>query len=132
MRRPAVVPSRTRFIVRLLAAAGTGRVIALVATAGRATAAPRSHEEAVEALAGAVLVAHLDDPRSGVVSLMVGEDEVEIRDPALVLRLVEVAGGRADVLAPRSAKIFKDPVAGRVRGRDAAHLPTGPRRNFDT
>jgi hypothetical protein len=78
----------------VLAAAGTGTVIAVVATAGRATAAPRSHEEAVEALDGAVLVAYIDDPRSGVVSLMVGEDEVEIHDPALVRRLVEVAGGK--------------------------------------
>jgi len=78
----------------LLAAAGTGTAIAVVATAGRAGAAPRSNEEALEALDGAVLVAFIDDPRSGVVSLMVGEDEVEIHDPALVRRLLKATGGR--------------------------------------
>ena len=78
-----------------LAAAGTGTAIAVVATAGRATAAPRSNEEALEALEGAVLVAFIDDPGSGVVSVMVGEDEVEIHDPALVRRLVKAAGGKA-------------------------------------
>ncbi len=79
----------------VLAAAGTGTAIAVVATAGRAVAAPRSNEEAIEALEGAVLVAFIDDPNSGVVSLMVGEDEVEIHDPALVRRLVKAAGGKA-------------------------------------
>jgi hypothetical protein len=77
-----------------LAAAGTGTAIAVVATAGRADAAPRSNEEALEALDEAVLIAFIDDPRSGVVSLMVGEDEVEIHDPALVRRLVKATGGR--------------------------------------
>ena len=77
-----------------LAAAGTGTAIAVVATAGRADAAPRSHEEAIEALDGAVLIAFIDNPRSGVVSLMVGEDEVEIHDPALVRRLLKATGGR--------------------------------------
>ena len=47
-----------------LAAAGTGTAIAVVATAGRASASPRSNEEAIEALDGAVLVAFIDDPRS--------------------------------------------------------------------
>ena len=77
-----------------LAAAGAGTAIAVVATASRADAAPRSNEEAIEALDGAVLVAYIDDPRSGIVSLMVGEDEVEIHDPALVRRLVKATGGR--------------------------------------
>ena len=80
-----------------LAAAGTGTAIAVVATAtaGAASAAPRSNEEAIEALGGATLVAFIEDPRSGVLALMVGEDEVEIHDPALVRRLVKAAGGRA-------------------------------------
>lgn len=78
-----------------LAAAGTGTAIAVVATAGGAVAAPRSNEEALEALDGAVLVAFIEDPASGVLSLMVGEDEVEIHDPALVRRLVKASGGKA-------------------------------------
>ncbi|WP_392541944.1 twin-arginine translocation signal domain-containing protein [Oryzobacter telluris] len=78
-----------------LAAAGSGTAVAVVATAGGASASPRSSEEALEALDGAVLVAYIDDPRSGVLSLMVGEDEVEIHDPALVRRLVKASGGRA-------------------------------------
>ena len=78
-----------------LAAAGTGTAIAVVATASRASAAPRSHEEALQALDGAVLVAYIEDPRSGVLSLMVGEDEVEIHDADLVRRLVKAAGGKA-------------------------------------
>jgi len=77
-----------------LAATGTGTAIAVVATASRAAAAPRSNEEAIEALDGAVLVAFIDDPRSGIVSLMVGEDEVEVHDPALVRRLLKATGGR--------------------------------------
>lgn len=77
-----------------LAAAGTGTAIAVVATASGASAAPRTNEEAIEALNGATLVAFIDDPRSGVLSLMVGEDEVEIHDAALVNRLVKASGGK--------------------------------------
>ena len=57
-----------------LAAAGSGTAVAVVATASGASASPRSTDEALEALDGAVLVAYIDDPRSGVVSLMVGEE----------------------------------------------------------
>ncbi len=79
----------------LLAAAGTGTAIAVVATASRAAAAPRSRDEALGELDGAVLVAFIEDPGTGIISLMVGEDEVEIHDPALVRKLVSAAGGKA-------------------------------------
>lgn len=79
----------------LLAAAGTGTAIAVVATASRATAAPRSRDEALGELDGAVLVAFIEDPGTGIISLMVGEDEIEIHDPALVRKLVTAAGGKA-------------------------------------
>ena len=42
-----------------------------------------------------MLVAFIEDPGSGVISLMVGEEEVEVHDPALVRRLVKAAGGKA-------------------------------------
>ncbi|MGG5257304.1 hypothetical protein [Phycicoccus avicenniae] len=79
----------------LLAAAGTGTAIAVVATAGAAHGAPRTRDEALGELDGAVLVAFIEDPGSGVLSLMVGEEEVEVHDPALVRRLVKAAGGKA-------------------------------------
>lgn len=78
-----------------LAAAGTGTAVAVVATAGGASASPRSSEEVLEALDGATLVAFIDDPQTGVLTLMAGEDEVEIHDPALVRRLVRATGGKA-------------------------------------
>jgi voltage-gated potassium channel Kch len=78
-----------------LAAAGTGTAVAVVATAGGASASPRSSEEVLEALDGATLVAFIDDPQTGVLTLMAGEDEVEIHDPALVRRLMRATGGKA-------------------------------------
>ncbi|MBM6399465.1 hypothetical protein [Phycicoccus sonneratiae] len=79
----------------LLAAAGSGTAIAVVATAAAAQASPRTRDEALEDLDGAVLVAFIEDPGTGVISLMVGEEEVEVHDPALVRRLVKAAGGKA-------------------------------------
>lgn len=79
----------------LLAAAGSTTAIAVVATATAAQASPRSADEALGDLDGAVLVAFIDDPGTGVISLMVGEEEVEVHDPALVRRLVKAAGGKA-------------------------------------
>ncbi|QKE84917.1 hypothetical protein [Arthrobacter sp. NEB 688] len=79
----------------LLAAAGTTTAIAVVATATAAQGATRSKDEALGELDDAVLVAFIEDPGTGVISLMVGEEEVEVHDPALVRRLVKAAGGKA-------------------------------------
>ncbi len=75
-----------------IAAAGAGAAtVAVVAAAPSAFAAPTSAAEAAEALSSATLVAYIQNPKSGVVTVMVGEDEVEIHDPALVRRLTKAA-----------------------------------------
>ncbi len=79
----------------LLAAAGTTTAIAVVATATAAQGATRDKDDVLGELDDAVLVAFIEDPGSGVISLMVGEEEVEVHDPALVRRLVKAAGGKA-------------------------------------
>ncbi|GIL34616.1 MULTISPECIES: hypothetical protein [Phycicoccus] len=79
----------------LLAAAGSTTAIAVVATATAAQATVRDKDEVLGELDNAVLVAFIEDPGSGVISLMVGEEEVEVHDPALVRRLVKASGGKA-------------------------------------
>ncbi len=79
----------------LLAAAGTTTAIAVVATATAAQGATRDKDDVLGELDDALLVAFIEDPGSGVISLMVGEEEVEVHDPALVRRLVKAAGGKA-------------------------------------
>ncbi|MBT9257053.1 hypothetical protein KMZ32_15375 [Phycicoccus sp. MAQZ13P-2] len=79
----------------LLAAAGTTTAIAVVATATAAQGATRDKDDVLGELDDAVLVAYIEDPGSGVISLMVGEEEVEVHDPALVRRLVKASGGKA-------------------------------------
>ncbi len=78
-----------------LAAAGTSAAAAAaVAAAPRASAAPPTTAvtESSSAPAGQRLVAYVDDPRSGRVVLMHGEDEVTIHDADLVRRLTRAAG----------------------------------------
>ncbi|WP_406832387.1 hypothetical protein ABEG17_06065 [Pedococcus sp. KACC 23699] len=76
-----------------LAAAGTSAAAAAaVAAAPRASAAPSATAVTESsAPAGQRLVAYVDDPRSGRVVLMHGEDEVTIQDADLVRRLTRAA-----------------------------------------
>ncbi len=81
-----------------LAAAGAGAATAAAAAAAPAAFAassggssPESREPAEGSGSGEALVAHVADPRSGELSLLVGEDEVVVSDPDLVARLTRAA-----------------------------------------
>ncbi len=78
-----------------LAAAGTSAAAAAaaVAAAPGASAAPYSASaDGSEAPVGPRLVAYVDDPKSGLLTVMYGEDEVTIHDADLVRRLTRAAG----------------------------------------
>ena len=76
------------------AAATAGAVV--VANTGSAGAAPADTgpDTAAPATASGPLVAYVGNPRSGQVSVMVGETEVVVSDPALVARLAGIAAGK--------------------------------------
>lgn len=76
------------------AAATAGAVV--VANTGSAVAAPTDTETdtAAPATASGPLVAYVSNTRSGQVSVMVGETEVVVSDPALVARLATIASGK--------------------------------------
>ncbi|WP_194504110.1 hypothetical protein [Nocardioides acrostichi] len=67
------------------AAAGT---VAMIGGGSASAATPRGGR------AQEPVVAHVADPASDVLTLMVGEHEVEVRDRDLVVRLLNAAGGR--------------------------------------
>lgn len=80
-----------------LAAAGTGAAAAAaaVAAAPGASAATTTATTATTdsaAPTGPRLVAYVEDPKSGRLTVMYGEDEVTIQDPDLVRRLTRAAG----------------------------------------
>ena len=78
-----------------LAAAGTSAAAAAaaVAAAPGASAAPLSvTAHGSEAPTGPRLVAYVEDPKSGRLTVMYGEDEVTIQDADLVRRLTRAAG----------------------------------------
>ncbi len=79
--------SRRKFLAATGATAAAGGV-ALVATAPQATAAPSAKRARQRVLA------LVEDPRGDVVTLLVGEDEVEVRDRDLVTRILNAAGGK--------------------------------------
>lgn len=80
--------SRRKFLAATGATAAVGGV-ALVATASAASAARPHPEQARERV-----LAVVEDPSSDVVSLLVGEDEVVVRDRDLVTRILNAAGGK--------------------------------------
>ncbi len=81
------------------AAATAGAVV--VASTGSAGAAPAdtatadtASGTATPATASGPLVAYVQNTRSGQVSVLVGETEVVVSDPALVARLASIASGK--------------------------------------
>ena len=59
-------------------------------------------------------MAYVQNPKAGVLHLMVGEREVILQDQALVARILNggrAAGRQRNVLAPRSPGVYKDPAA---------------------
>ncbi|MCW2539314.1 MAG: hypothetical protein JWN95_1039 [Frankiales bacterium] len=83
--------TRRNFLIASGATAAAGVVaitpgVAAAATARTAAAGP------VSTPAGAVpLVAHISDPATGNISILVGEAEVAIHDPDLVGRITQAA-----------------------------------------
>ena len=79
---------------KLLAGAGAGVAVGTVALtvrpaeAGQAGEARRTASSAHESV-----VAYVEDHRSGVLRLMVGEREVVVHDRDLVTRILNAAGG---------------------------------------
>ncbi|VXB31420.1 twin-arginine translocation signal domain-containing protein [Nocardioides sp. AX2bis] len=78
--------SRRKFLAATGVTAAVGGA-ALVGTASAASAKPSARAARERVL---VLV---DDPKSDVVTLLVGEDEVVVRDRDLVTRILNAAGG---------------------------------------
>jgi 3-hydroxyisobutyrate dehydrogenase-like beta-hydroxyacid dehydrogenase len=79
---------------KFLAAAGAGAAAGTVGLAAPAAAAATRKANAVDE----PVVAFVEDPRSAVVTLMFGGDEVVVEDRDLVVRILNAAGhetGRA-------------------------------------
>jgi hypothetical protein len=79
--------SRRRFIGVVGAGAVTAGAATLLPDAALARETPLREDSAAESL-----VAHVEDPASDVVTLLVGEREVVVRDRDLVTRLLNAAG----------------------------------------
>jgi hypothetical protein len=76
----------------LIAGSTTAAVAGVVAAGVTAPAMARTHSKPVSTPANALpLVAHIADPSSGVLSVLVGEREVVLHDPDLVGRIVRAA-----------------------------------------
>jgi L-asparaginase/Glu-tRNA(Gln) amidotransferase subunit D len=68
--------------------------VAVAASTGSGAATPAETETAPPATASGPLVAYVQNTRSGQVSVLVGETEVVVSDPALVARLASIASGK--------------------------------------
>ena len=80
--------SRRKFLAAAGAGAAAGTVVAVSGSASAAATARRNKNAATEPV-----VAYVEDPRSGVLRLMVGEREVIVEDHDLVTRILNHAGG---------------------------------------
>lgn len=77
-----------------LIASGAAGVAAAVTTTAEASPLRGRAARPVQAPADAQpMVAHIGDPHSGVISLLVGEREVVVKDPDLVGRITRAAKG---------------------------------------
>ena len=75
-------------------AAAVGVVAAMPSIAGARTSAPTPSDVPMTAPDAAPLVAHISDPSSGTLSLLVGDDEVIVHDHDLVARITAAAKGK--------------------------------------
>ena len=98
--------SRRKFLAAAGAGTAAGAVVSLSGGAAEAVTR-RRHDAATEPV-----VAYVQDPKVGVLHLMVGEREVIVEDHDLVARILNAAGRPADMSSHREApEISKDPVA---------------------
>jgi hypothetical protein len=78
--------SRRKFLAPTSAGVAAGAVVGMTGGAAQA-ATSRRHDAATEPV-----VAYVQDPRAGVLHLMVGEREVIVEDHDLVARILNAAG----------------------------------------
>ncbi|MFL6162896.1 MAG: twin-arginine translocation signal domain-containing protein [Jatrophihabitantaceae bacterium] len=89
------MPDSTRRNFLIATGAGAAAVGVASALPGSAAAQPEAgHRPASLPADAQPLVAHVSDPRSGSVSLLVGEHEVTVHDPDLVARLARAAASK--------------------------------------
>ena len=80
--------SRRKFLATTGAGVAAGAVVGLAGSTAQAATA-RGKDAATEPV-----VAYVQDPKAGVLHLMVGEREVIVEDHDLVARILNAAGGR--------------------------------------
>lgn len=86
------MPDSTRRNFLIATGAGAAAVGVATALPGSADGASATGQPTAKLPTGAQpLVAHVNDPHSGSVSLLVGEHEVTVHDPDLVARLARAA-----------------------------------------
>jgi hypothetical protein len=88
------MPDSTRRNFLLATGAGAAAVGVAAALPGSAAGQPAAAERATLPAGAQPLLAHVADPRSGSLTLLVGEREVTVHDPELVARLTRAAGER--------------------------------------
>jgi len=88
------MPDSTRRNFLLATGAGAAAVGVAAALPGSAAGQPAAKESTTLPAGAQPLVAHVADPRSGSLTLLVGEREVTLHDPELVARLTRAADER--------------------------------------
>ena len=89
------MPDSTRRNFLIATGAGAAAVGVGTALPGSADGASAAGQPTAKLPTGAQpLVAHVSDPNSGSVSLLVGEHEVMVHDPDLVARLARAAASK--------------------------------------
>jgi hypothetical protein len=86
------MPDSTRRNFLIASGAGAAAVGVAAAVPGVASAQAAGRPALTTPKNAQPLVAHVGDPRSGTISLFVGEHEVTVHDPDLVARLAHAAG----------------------------------------
>jgi hypothetical protein len=85
------MPDSTRRNFLIATGAGAAAVGVASALPGSAEGRPATDEQASLPSDAQPLVAHISDPNSGSLSLLVGEREITVHDPELVARLARAA-----------------------------------------
>jgi Ubiquitinol-cytochrome C reductase Fe-S subunit TAT signal len=89
------MPDSTRRSFLIATGAGAAAVGVAAALPGSAAASSAAAESRTLPSGAQPLVAHVADPGSGSLTLLVGERELTVHDPELVARLARAASGGA-------------------------------------
>jgi hypothetical protein len=90
------MPDSTRRNFLIATGAGAAAVGVASALPGSAESQPATGKQAKLPADAQPLVAHISDPSSGSLSLLVGEREVIVHDPELVARIARAAAAKED------------------------------------